>query len=191
MVGDFADGFAARMLNSYSEIGKQLDSLADAISFTVAPAFLLYQVLTQIDDLPAIITFAPALIVASGVYRLARFNTEESKNYFSGLPTPANAFFFSALAMAIQASNIQMNLDGIIAQIALVAIIILHSALVLSYFPILSLKGTNQSIRIMLGVFIAISAALIFSLNYLGLAISIWIYIVLSLSFKKIVTSAN
>jgi CDP-diacylglycerol---serine O-phosphatidyltransferase len=106
---DFFDGFAARLLRVSSEIGKQLDSLADAVSFCVAPGFILFQMITislghyftPLFQRPAEVLFFSSLgflATIFGVIRLAKFNidTRQSEN-FIGLPTPASAFFVASL----------------------------------------------------------------------------------------------
>lgn len=93
-VFDMLDGVVARIIGATSEIGVQLDSLCDAVSFGVAPSFLLYSVyFNQIGELGVVIASLPAL---AGVYRLARFNvtaTVEDKFYFKGLPIPGAALY--------------------------------------------------------------------------------------------------
>lgn len=93
-VADFCDGFAARLLHAYSDLGKELDSLCDLVSFGVAPAFILY------NALPGGITESWAswtliLIPVGGALRLARFNIDTRQTTsFIGLPIPANAIFW-------------------------------------------------------------------------------------------------
>ena len=99
---DGLDGFVARLLNTSSEIGKQLDSLSDIVSFGVAPAYLYY--LMAPDD-SYICMVVPSLIVIAGAFRLARFNVLTPVNYFRGLPIPAAAFFFVGIVLAIDNEN--------------------------------------------------------------------------------------
>ena len=86
MILDTIDGAAARLLNVKSELGKQLDSLSDLISFGVAPAFLYYTLFSDTEALLACIFY-----ILSGLFRLAKFNTEEYSSDFNGLPIPAAA----------------------------------------------------------------------------------------------------
>lgn len=103
---DFLDGLAARVLNVSGELGKQLDSLADVISFGVAPVFLALQFngvfSTQVTfNHKALVLFAPIVMAAFSAYRLGKFNIDErQKTGFIGLPTPANALFWVSLALA-------------------------------------------------------------------------------------------
>lgn len=101
-VCDGLDGFVARLLNTTSEIGKQLDSLSDIVCFGVAPAYLYY--LLAPDD-SYICMMVPSLIVLAGAIRLARYNVMEKVNYFRGLPIPAAAIFFVGIALAIDNEN--------------------------------------------------------------------------------------
>ena len=93
-VFDYLDGYLAGFLNAKSKIGLHLDSLSDLITFSLAPAFLMYDFfqsqLDKLDFLPLI----SLLIIPFSMIRLARFNSLPSKSYFLGLPTPANGIFF-------------------------------------------------------------------------------------------------
>ena len=96
-VFDFCDGLAARLLHAYSPIGKELDSLADLISFGVLPALMLYKV--QPEGANAILRFLPLFIAVMSALRLAKFNVDERQTLdFIGLPTPACAMVCGSLA---------------------------------------------------------------------------------------------
>ncbi len=98
-VFDFCDGLAARLLNAYSEIGKELDSLADDVSFGVLPAVMLYQV-SGTDIL--ILKSLPLALAAFSALRLAKFNLDERQHdSFIGLPTPAAAMVCGSLATLV------------------------------------------------------------------------------------------
>ncbi|MCB0429323.1 MAG: CDP-alcohol phosphatidyltransferase family protein [Flavobacteriales bacterium] len=120
MVLDFADGMAARMLGAYSEIGKQLDSLADLISFGLAPAFILFRMLEigryryfssifldlsavlHLDYINALLTCIPFLYTLCAAWRLAKFNIDpRQKEHFIGLPTPAAAMVVASLPLIL------------------------------------------------------------------------------------------
>ena len=89
---DFFDGFAARLLNVASPMGKELDSFADAISFVVLPALYLFKY-TSIEQAPIWLSYTAILIAIFAVIRLAKFNLDDDQtSYFLGLPTPAAAF---------------------------------------------------------------------------------------------------
>ena len=96
-VFDFCDGLAARLLEAYSPIGKELDSLADLASFGILPALMLYSV--QPVDAPAPLRYIPLLVAVLSAVRLAKFNIDERQTLdFIGLPTPSCAMVCGALA---------------------------------------------------------------------------------------------
>ena len=105
---DFFDGFAARLLKARSDIGAQLDSLADVVSFGLAPAIILYVMISHgmgssilaegFNPMPLL----ALLVVIASAYRLARFNNEPAQQErFSGLPTPAMGLFVASLPLAL------------------------------------------------------------------------------------------
>ena len=99
-VFDLCDGALARLLGVSSQMGRELDSLSDLISFGLAPALMLFAWYFKINcnDTPQILAFVPLLIVPFSAIRLARFNLEESgDSYFTGLPTPACAMLAASL----------------------------------------------------------------------------------------------
>ena len=96
-VFDFCDGLAARLLNAYSPIGKELDSLADLVSFGVLPAVMLYKV--QPEGAPVLLRFLPLFVGVMSALRLAKFNVDERQTLDSiGLPTPSCAMVCGSLA---------------------------------------------------------------------------------------------
>ncbi len=98
-VFDFLDGMLARLLKAYSEMGKELDSLADVVSFGVLPSVIIYQLFLQSSHPnPSWINYTAFLIAIFSALRLAKFNidTRQSEN-FIGLPTPANAILIASL----------------------------------------------------------------------------------------------
>ena len=109
MVFDFADGFAARLLKAYSDIGRDLDSLADIVTFGVAPGAILYFLLTGsgLHDLPAIVI--SSLLPAASALRLAKFNNDtEQSTSFKGMATPASAFTVVAFVIASRYTDRQI-----------------------------------------------------------------------------------
>ncbi len=101
MILDLADGLVARMLNVKSELGKQLDSLADLISFGVAPGYLFYHLFNDTEALLASIFY-----VLSALFRLAKFNTQEYMKDFNGLPSPAAAGVVSGYILIYAQDNV-------------------------------------------------------------------------------------
>src|SRR5574344_602388 len=108
-VFDFFDGFAARLLHVSSPIGKELDSLADDITFGMAPASIVYMLLGQLqypdclEDVRNYVPFCAFLIAAFSALRLAKFNLDTRQTTsFIGLPTPANALFWASFVIGFR-----------------------------------------------------------------------------------------
>jgi len=135
-VFDFFDGFAARLLKSYSPMGKELDSLADVVSFGVAPGAIVFSLLlkTGINEWLPYLAF---LIPVFSALRLAKFNIDERQSSsFIGLPTPANAIFWAGMAFSF--SGLLISNPGL-----LVALTLVFSYLLVAEIPMFSLKFKN------------------------------------------------
>ncbi|MEQ9404156.1 MAG: CDP-diacylglycerol--serine O-phosphatidyltransferase [Cyclobacteriaceae bacterium] len=129
---DFLDGFAARLLKVKSKIGKELDSLADLISFGVLPAFYLLQILSQKSEF----YWLAILVIIFSALRLAKFNLDDSQSdSFEGLPTPANAIMLTSLVF------IQYSLS----ELTLIGICIMSCLLLVSKIRLLALKFESFS----------------------------------------------
>ena len=113
-VFDFLDGFLARVLGATSEFGKQLDSLADVISFGVVPGAVATLMLGVLDvDFPWF--FIGFIITLASAYRLANYNTsDQNKVHFSGLPTPANALLWIGLTHIESEINFSLIVAAVI-----------------------------------------------------------------------------
>ncbi|MBX2897567.1 MAG: CDP-diacylglycerol--serine O-phosphatidyltransferase [Cyclobacteriaceae bacterium] len=135
-VFDFFDGFAARLLNVSSPIGKELDSLADVVSFGVLPALMVYKWMgTNTGLLP----YVALLIAVFSALRLAKFNIDTNQSdSFIGVPTPANALFLSALPFLPEAI-----LTFVFSPYILAAIAIAFSLLLVAPLPLFALKFKN------------------------------------------------
>ena len=122
-VFDFFDGFAARLLNQYSAIGVQLDSLADMISFGFAPAAVMMSLFTKSgswlewsDWMVKVGYFVPLIMTAFSALRLAKFNIDDTQHTeFEGLPTPANALLCMSLGMLAEMGLVAIPREVIIA----------------------------------------------------------------------------
>ena len=160
MVFDFLDGFSARLLKAYSDIGKELDSLADVVSFGVAPGLIIYTLLNDSLSLnaPAMITsegiklslilIIPAIMPVCAALRLAIFNVDKTQTTsFKGLPTPANALAVISLVIAAHYSQtaIFSSFTGSPALLIVYAIIL--SLLMVSRIPLLSLKFSDLKLK--------------------------------------------
>lgn len=152
MVFDFFDGMVARLLHVKSEMGKELDSLADMVSFGVAPALLAHFLIKMtlfggvpgnINDLgicQQILLFVPVLIPAFSAYRLAKFNLDLRQSVsFIGMPTPANALFWVCLVLGFYYTpDLYIYLFDSVWTLVLCTIIL--SVLLVSELPMFSLK---------------------------------------------------
>lgn len=135
---DFMDGFAARLLKAYSPMGKELDSLADVISFGLLPGAIVFFFLSQVEIHPLIPFFAFLIPVFSGL-RLAKFNVDERQtDSFIGLPVPANAIFWGGLIYSYHHFLAQYPW-------VVIALVLLFSFLLISELPMFSLKMKNLS----------------------------------------------
>ena len=183
-VCDFFDGFTARLLRQYSDIGVQLDSLADMVSFGVAPSAMMYLFASQtftIFTLPEtivnILVFVPFLMAAFSALRLAKFNIDDSQHdSFEGLPTPANAIFCASFVYAIVTDVRAVELEWIV----LISVII--SALLVSPVRMFSFKLKNLSWNAnkLQYIFLALSLVALLTLGLYSVPTIIVIYIVLS-----------
>lgn len=178
---DFFDGFAARILKVQSPIGKELDSLADLVTFGVLPSFIIYLLLeaTTKSDLLPYIAFA---IGIQSALRLAKFNIDErQEERFIGVPTPAIALFFSTLPL----------LAGSVSLVAIVlenpwflsGITLVFAYLLTAEIPLLALKfqhfgwkGNQWRFLVLI-----ISLLSVLSLGLAGIPIAVLSYICLSL----------
>lgn len=146
---DFADGLVARILNVHSEIGKQLDSLADVVTFGVAPGLIGYQMLNEAHG-HQWFTLIPLMIPLFGALRLARFNvdTRESDSFY-GLPIPANALFWVSLPMIVAHQHLLPALwfdpEIVYSPILITLASVLLSLLMISDVKLLALKFKTTS----------------------------------------------
>lgn len=186
---DFSDGFAARILNAPSQIGKELDSLADMVSFGMVPGLVAFRFLsdniaglTFVGVLNPYIPYLAFLLTVFSAIRLAKFNIDERQtSSFIGFPTPPNALFWVSFLYGIQ-SFITEETSSIFVLIILLLIII-FSFLLISEIPMFSLKIKNlklkgNELRYVLVVSIIVAFVLV---GILGLAIGILLYIGLSI----------
>lgn len=140
-VFDFLDGLAARVFHAYSDIGKELDSLADTVSFGLAPSLILYNYLAGFTSgIQPYVCYIPLLIAAFSALRLAKFNmdTRQSES-FLGLPVPASALF--AASLAAFAGHYEHIANTFLANNwAIPAVTLILCALLVSELPMFSMK---------------------------------------------------
>jgi CDP-diacylglycerol--serine O-phosphatidyltransferase len=140
---DFLDGFAARLLKVQSDMGKELDSLADVVSFGVLPGILLFS-LTKAQTDSQVLPYLTLIIPMLSAYRLAKFNLDtRQSDRFIGLPTPANALLLSTLPHLV--AHWPELAPWVTSPIALVVIAWATSILLVSELPLIALKFKNSS----------------------------------------------
>jgi CDP-diacylglycerol--serine O-phosphatidyltransferase len=201
IIFDFLDGFTARILNAKTDIGKDLDSLADVVSFGVAPGFILYFLiqiysneLTLLVSGTSYIPFIAFVIPLFSALRLAKFNNDDRQtDHFIGLPTPANALLIASLPLIISQES---TLTGICLDCVqsivknkyfLIALTVLLSYLLIAEIPLLSLKFQSfgwkeNKFRY---IFLGISLILLILFFYIAIPIIIIVYFILSLLSPK------
>lgn len=187
---DFFDGFLARILNAKSDIGVQLDSLADMVSFGVAPAFVLFHTffmpevgMSHENYLPFIAFMVPLF----SALRLAKFNIDENQaSSFIGMPTPAVALLlasFPIMILVCLAENKGLYYDLVTNPYVLAGIAVVSSLLMVSPLPMFAMKftsvswGENQTRYI----FIVLSVFLIILLKLAAIPLIIITYLLLSI----------
>ncbi|MDB5125373.1 MAG: CDP-alcohol phosphatidyltransferase [Mucilaginibacter sp.] len=183
---DFFDGLASRVLKSFSGIGKDLDSLADIVSFGVLPAVIMYQLFLearQIYEVSPWLNFIAFLIAVFSALRLAKFNvdTRQSEN-FIGLPTPANAILIASFPIIISQHNQYYTPYLLNPYILSVFTLVMCSLLVIEV-PMMSLKFKNRDFNenIYRYLLLLFSAILILFFKFAAIPVVILIYIALSI----------
>ncbi|MFT4073711.1 MAG: CDP-alcohol phosphatidyltransferase family protein [Dysgonamonadaceae bacterium] len=191
-VFDFLDGFCSRLLKAYSSIGKELDSLADMISFGLAPSLAIFSLLGGANmmypewliPVREYIPYLAFVIAVFSALRLAKFNVDERQTLsFIGLATPANALFWASYCAGIY--KMQIIEPGIM--FATLILIFIFSYLMISEIPMFSLKKRklkwkeNEQLIVLLA-FTLIST---YFLNILGIAVSVLFYISICCIFIK------
>lgn len=183
---DFMDGAAARLLNVSNPIGKELDSLADMVSFGVVPGALVFHLLetTHLNSY----AFVALCIPAFSAYRLAKFNVDERQSdRFIGLPTPANCLFFISIPLITAFQNETFIAKWLTTPEVLIGLTIVLSFALISEMPLFSLKFKNLkfSDNKLRFVFLALTIMLLGFLKFSAIPIIILLYIILSLFFKQ------
>ena len=185
LIFDFLDGFIARLLKVSSPIGRDLDSLADMVTFGVLPSVIVYQLLMQsIPDLYGIWKAYPALIIAIfSAIRLAKFNNDpRQSDSFIGVPTPANAMLIASLPLIVHTQgefwkNLIINTNN------LLILSIVMSVLLVAEIPLLALKFKSfawkgNEIRY---IFILMTIALLLALQIVAVPFILILYLAISL----------
>ena len=187
-VFDFFDGFAARLLKAYSPMGKELDSLADMVSFGVAPAFILFNYMQDITG--RIVAFIPLFIAMFSGLRLAKFNIDERQTEnFIGLATPSCALLVGSLVyftiLTPSLADFFTEYIFILPTLAVILSLLLVSEISMFSFKFKSLKWENNKSRFIFLILIAVLAlaTLIFGFNWSLLVIGLFtLYILLNIA---------
>ena len=182
-VADFFDGFLARLLKAYSELGKELDSLCDLVSFGVAPALLVFNRMEAMPEISTWLKWSILLVPLIAAVRLARFNIDTRQaSFFIGLPVPANAIFWIGFC-----SLIGQGASFLTHAAVFIPIVAVESWLMLSPLKLISLKfhdyrfsGSNVWRYCLVGA----AVVLIFCMGVSGLLWLIIVYILISLCNK-------
>ena len=207
MFFDFFDGLAARLLHVQSEIGKQLDSLADMVSFGVVPGLVMFQLLNKaiapqaletgfknveiIKGLESGMSFIPfigMLIIIASAFRLAKFNIDiRQTNSFIGLPTPANTLLIISLPLIFQFQYTTFIESIIFNQWFLIGVTIISSFLLNAELPLFALKFKTWDLAAnkFRYVFIAICILATLLLKFIAIPFIILLYILMSLIWKE------
>ncbi len=198
---DFFDGMAARLLKVKTDIGKELDSLADIISFGLVPGFIMMKLIQQSigiaevnDGIAFVLPYVALLIPVFSALRLAIFNTDNRQTYnFIGLATPANAILIASLPLIIEQKTTLLGLEpvwfaNLISNLyVLVVLTIILSLLLVAEIPLFSLKISKShpvQNRIKY-IFAGISIILISLFYFVAFPIIMLIYILLSVTMKS------
>ena len=192
---DFLDGFVARLFNASSEMGKQLDSLADVVSFGVAPSMIIYQFLRMSFaeredgiDISTMWLFPAFIIAAAAAYRLAKFNLDSRQQYgFRGMPTPAVGLLIASFPMIYWHAETETLKNILINKWLWYGIILFLSWLMVSDIPMMAMKFKNMSVKDNLPKIILLVLSIIAALllHWLAVPVIFITYIILSLIFKN------
>lgn len=190
-VVDFLDGFVARLLGATSELGKQLDSLSDVVSFGVAPAVIIYQLLRlsyargeNAFEISVALLF-PAIILACGAaYRLAKFNIATDQQYsFKGVPVPAVGLLVASFPLILHYNEFPAVNNIIANQWFLYGVVLICTYLMVSNLNIMSLKFANYTFADNVGkiILVVISLLSILFLHWMAVPVIFVSFILLSL----------
>jgi CDP-diacylglycerol---serine O-phosphatidyltransferase len=189
-VFDFLDGMVARLLHAYSEIGKQLDSLADMVSFGVLPGIIMFQLmrksamadpntsLLQAEVFP----FLAFIIIIFSALRLAKFNIDTRQTtLFIGLPTPANTLFIASLPLILATDQFNLS-QYFMNQYVLLGLTLFLSYLLVAEIPLFALKFKNLAWKdnATRFIFLLIAIPLLFLLKFAAIPMIIVLYVLLS-----------
>ena len=192
---DFFDGFFARLLHVKSEIGLQLDSLADMVTSGVVPGIVMFQLLSNStyvlqteETFAMLLPYVGFLITLASAYRLANFNIDTRQTSgFIGLPTPANTMFILSLPLILQYQPTEL-FDSLLHNMwVLLGITLLSAYLLNAEIALFALKFSDYSFKnnALKYIFLALCVILLLSLKIIAIPLIILLYIILSLLPKR------
>lgn len=205
---DFLDGMVARLLDARSELGKQLDSLADLVSFGVAPGLIMFQLLSagcgescNLLEQYHITPYFALLIPVCSAFRLAKFNLDlRQEEHFIGLPVPANAIFFASIPLVLYYQSNPFSVvpldfftDFFTNSRVLAILTVLFSYLLVSDFYLFSMKfkkmgWKGNEVRY---IFLILSAISLVLFSLCAIPLIILTYFILSLFFQKRIANSE
>lgn len=204
---DFFDGFAARILNVKSDLGLQLDSLADMVTSGVVPGIVMYQLLSQVFGKPfyvvpgswnseqvlgsfdaSYVSLLGLLVTLASAYRLAKFNIDTRQtDSFIGLPTPANTLLIICLPLILKFQPEAWIIETILSKWFLIGLTLLSCYLLNAEIPLFALKFktwgfTENKIRY---IFLLIAIVLIVLIKFMAIPCIILLYVLMSMFLDK------
>ena len=192
---DFLDGFVARALKATSPMGKELDSLADVVSFGVVPGMILYQFLRLSFakepnglDTPFIALVPAFIIPCAAAYRLAKFNLDETQVFhFRGVPTPAIGLLVASLPLIYWFNNVGSVNSLLLNKWFDYALVLVLSYLMVSNLPVMSMKFERYDLKSNLPKIVLVIVALIaaVTLKWLAVPVVFIVYILLSVFMQR------
>lgn len=199
---DFFDGLVARLFKVTSDLGKQLDSLADVVSFGVAPGMIIYQFLRLAFaqnqnglDISSLYLVPAFIVPCAGAFRLARYNIDTTQTTgFKGVPIPAAGILIAAFPLIYWYTDSAMIISVLLNPWFWFAIVLTVSYLMVSTLPMMSLKITDNSVRSNLPKIILIAIGIVAALLFKWMAVPIIFvaYVILSLAMPPpILDTAN
>ena len=178
---DFCDGFAARLLGAYSDLGRELDSLSDMVSFGVLPALMLCQFMRLSTFTDSVWCFVPLLVAIFSALRLARFNTSaDTSGGFEGLATPACAMICGSLCYYVATNPLSFMAVWAGGQVFFPVLSVILSALLISRLPMFSLKLHRDDPRPLKGIRLTFAICVLLCAAFVLLMHLNWSLIILS-----------
>lgn len=181
MIADFLDGLVARLLNSKSAIGGDLDSLSDMVTFGVLPGFIAFSMLSEHAETTSWLPYLALIIPVFSAIRLAIFNNDDSQTLsFNGIPTPLNALMIGSWPY------IAIDYPELFTPFTLATSLIILALLLVAPIRLMALKFTSFAIRpnLLKYLFLLLSGASLLLLHFLAVPIIFGLYILISIAYK-------